>query len=65
MMYLFERDLEALSGCLGDKAFITGDAPCDGDCALYGLMELMLFSPREHHLLVRTAAAAAARACVR
>jgi len=47
MLALVDRDFAAASVFLGDKPFLTGDRPTEGDAALYGLLETTLYQPRD------------------
>lgn len=44
------RDLEALEGLLGSEDFFGGKSPCEGDCAVYGILENTLTPPWESPL---------------
>lgn len=50
LVYLCVKDIDALAGILGDKPFITGSAPTDGDAALFGVLGSLIDTPREHPL---------------
>ncbi|XP_069140234.1 failed axon connections homolog [Argopecten irradians] len=35
-------DMKALSHFIGDKAFLLGDEPCEADCAIFGMLVMMI-----------------------
>ena len=40
---LLNEDLSALSTVLGNKRYLVGDAPCEADAALFGVLDKVVY----------------------